>query len=205
MACEETEGCMAMSLSVGGRCAMWMVEMPMFEHPVFGQAHVGENWKEGMMLTTTSDDDRWQCVVRYCEGGDDCGESMMMMMEMESRMEMMAQNAEFLGRMFEQCLVRDLEVSECMDEPHWYDNQGRDCAYYKATDMCDYNYLHIFADENGHDARTACCACGGGDPEYARRRLAFGETCEGMSVEAEADCLRNRVSLLETTINNVGL
>eukprot|EP00494_Astrolonche_serrata_P022865 UN23122 len=31
-ACEETDGCFGVSLSRGGRCAMWMKEMPDYEH-----------------------------------------------------------------------------------------------------------------------------------------------------------------------------
>jgi hypothetical protein len=211
-ACEETMGCIGISLSQGGRCAVWMAKQPEKEHPVFGRSHASDGgWDASVRLTTTNDDDRWHCAVVKCMKEDDesCEESLMGMYyayhEMERQIEMMKQDQEFLDRMFEQCLVRDKEVSECHDEYMWKDNQGRDCEFYDKADMCELNYLHIFADKDGHDAYTACCACGGGDAEYVRRRLTFGETCEGMSLDAEAECLRNRVNLLENTINNVGL
>merc|ERR1712083_177986 len=198
-------GCMGISLSRGGRCAMWMKELPTYEHAVFGSGHAGENWSSDMKLTTVNDDDRWHCAIMMCDREREGCEGDMM--EMKRKMEMMEENQDFLHRMFEDCLVRDLEVTECHDEANWVDNQGRDCAFYELADMCEFNNLEIFAVEGGSDAKTACCACGGGDAEYAagRRSLTFGETCKDMSVEDEAECLRNRVNVLEDTINNVGL
>merc|ERR1712087_394950 len=119
-ACEETEGCMGISLSRGGRCAMWMKELPTYEHAVFGSGHAGENWSSDMKLTTVNDDDRWHCAIMMCDREREGCEGDMM--EMKRKMEMMEENQDFLHRMFEDCLVRDLEVTECHDEANWVDN-----------------------------------------------------------------------------------
>eukprot|EP00494_Astrolonche_serrata_P006752 UN06777 len=71
---------------------------------------------------------------------------------------------ELQKQMFLQCAGADpVDGSICMDLD-WYDVSGADCKWYEDFDMCQYNYLHIWANEETNvDAYQACCACGGGE------------------------------------------
>eukprot|EP00494_Astrolonche_serrata_P001903 UN01909 len=180
MSCEHTPGCIGISLSQGGRCAMWLRERADYEHEKFGHDHPGEGWRRDSRITMTDDDERWDCAAYHCERVVETCEMQMVGLvwaygEMEDTIEQCQQDNEMMHRMFEQCLTMDKEPTSCHSVPYWHDNQGRDCAFYEAAEMCDYDYLHIFADDEGHDANTACCECGGGEREYTRRQLSWDE------------------------------
>eukprot|EP00494_Astrolonche_serrata_P022735 UN22992 len=151
--------CIGLSVSRGGRCALWMdVEtLGDREHPEFGMGHKGANWRVGGCLTHTNGDEAWMCEASTMCGREsesreseseefdlECHEAVFALGALSQAYEEVKEDAEFVHKMFEQCLMGELtEDMECNDIMEWRDSMDRSCAYYDMVDLCDYDYLHI--------------------------------------------------------------
>eukprot|EP00746_Dinoflagellata_sp_MGD_P030973 gnl/MRDRNA2_/MRDRNA2_173565_c0_seq1.p1 gnl/MRDRNA2_/MRDRNA2_173565_c0~~gnl/MRDRNA2_/MRDRNA2_173565_c0_seq1.p1 ORF type:complete len:329 (+),score=65.22 gnl/MRDRNA2_/MRDRNA2_173565_c0_seq1:2-988(+) len=79
----------------------------------------------------------------------------------------------------------------CVDKVGWRDSEGDDCAKYEAGDFCNRVWVPKMANRTtGLDARSACCACGGGDLCYDTLgwKDKEGDTCD--EYEAGSWCSR---------------
>jgi len=62
-----------------------------------------------------------------------------------------------------------VSVQGCLDTPiGWKDQDGDDCAKYKAKGWCKASWQYRYTDGTGKTADQACCGCGGGNPRMCR-------------------------------------
>eukprot|EP00494_Astrolonche_serrata_P029775 UN30042 len=227
-ACRETDDCIGISLSLGGRCALWMnVDQLTESHPVFGPGHPGVNWRKGDCLSHSDNQESWSCHIfaGICEydGDDDsssssgergshsssgekgygrdsgefggCEELALAMGAITNAYEVLKDDADFVKEMFEQCVMGELTDNQvCTDYIGWFDSEGKDCDYYEKYEMCQYDYIHIFENDDGYDGYDACCACGGG--EITERRALYDAGCADVATaDEELICLRQQNEL----------
>eukprot|EP00494_Astrolonche_serrata_P001964 UN01970 len=76
--------------------------------------------------------------------------------ELMKRVQNCERDYELQTHMFTECTAAGpMEGAECMDLLDWTDSEGSNCEWYEKQDMCKYDYLHLFANEDKVDAYQA--------------------------------------------------